>query len=102
MGGRGRHAFLQREAAVTIGAFDESLVAHVEEDPRMAASPTIAIAGDLRGFDFKGFRRIDTHEPLNIPVRRADFSARHERPAIDRTDWRMIPKEAKQSMRFRV
>ena len=68
----------------------------------MAASPAIAVTGDVRGFDFEGFWRIYAHEPLNNPVRRAGFPARRERPAIDRADQRMIPKEAKQSMRFRV
>ncbi len=68
----------------------------------MAAGPAIAVTGDPRCFDFDGFRWIDAHEPLKNPVRGIRRAEYRERPAIDRAARRMIPKEAKQSMRFRV
>lgn len=89
MRGRGRHAFLKLEPAIAIGAFDEPIVPHIKEDPRVSAGPAIAITGDPRCFDYDDLGWFYGHRILIFR-------------AIDRADRRMIPKEHKQSMRFRV
>jgi hypothetical protein len=87
--GRGRHAFLQLKSSVAVGAFNEPLVSHIKKDTRVSSRPTIAIAGDPYCLYFDDLGWFYGHLIL--------FSWE-----IDRADRRMIPKEHKQSMWFRL
>jgi len=54
-------AALEDEALVAIGALDEILVAHFQEDPGVAQGAATAVAGDAAGGDFDGFGHFDWH-----------------------------------------
>ena len=87
--GRVRHAFLELEAAAAIGAFHKPVVPHIEVDQWVPVGPAAAVTGYVRCFDFDDLGWFYGHRILIFR-------------AIDRAARRMIPKEHKQSMRFRV
>ena len=58
MRGVGDRAFLQHIVPAAIGAIDRVLLAHVQEDARMAERAVAAVAGDDRFFHGDGLERL--------------------------------------------
>src|ERR1700753_3989275 len=65
-----RRPVRELEPAVAIGAFDEGLVAHLEEHARMTQRAANAVAADAGGVDFDDLGRIDGHGHGSLERRR--------------------------------
>jgi len=61
---------LEDKATVAVRALDRCLIAHFQEDPRMAQCPIATVTGDAGAIGFNDLRSLDRHWKVSRNARK--------------------------------